>query len=125
LLQRFYDSDSGSVVIDGTNVNEYNLRWLRQHIGVVSQEPVLFNATIRENILLGRESSTDAEIHEAAKMANAHDFIMTLPEVCLFQFYFVRCIVRILLFRNMRHELVNEELLYQVDKSNELVKYKI
>lgn len=81
LLQRFYDVDSGSVRIDGNNINEYNLRWLRQHIGVVSQEPVLFNATIRENILLGQETSTDTEIREAAKMANAHDFIMNLPDV--------------------------------------------
>ncbi len=90
LLQRFYDLDSGSVFIDDTKLNEYNLRWLRQHIGIVSQEPVLFHATIRENILLGRESATDAEIHEAAKMANAHDFIMTLPEVRLFQIDFYR-----------------------------------
>jgi ABC-type multidrug transport system fused ATPase/permease subunit len=57
------------------------LKWLRQHIGVVSQEPILFQTTIRENILFGRETATDAEIQEAAKMANAHDFIMTLPDV--------------------------------------------
>jgi len=53
---------------------------LRQHIGVVSQEPALFHTTIRENILFGRPSATDEEIHRAAKMANAHDFIMTLPD---------------------------------------------
>ena len=53
---------------------------MRQHIGVVSQEPVLFHTTIRENILFGRPSATDEEIHRAAKMANAHDFIMTLPD---------------------------------------------
>jgi ATP-binding cassette subfamily B (MDR/TAP) protein 1 len=81
LLQRFYDSDSGSVMIDDKQVNEYNLSWLRQNIGVVSQEPVLFHVTIRENILLGRESATDAEVQEAAKMANGHEFIMTLPNV--------------------------------------------
>jgi len=81
LIQRFYDADQGSVIIDGQLVTEYNLRWLREHIGVVSQEPILFQATIRENILFGRESATDPEIHEAAKMANAHDFIMTLPDV--------------------------------------------
>ncbi len=57
------------------------MKWLRQHIGVVSQEPILFQTTIRENILFGRETATDAEIQEAAKMANAHDFIMTLPDV--------------------------------------------
>ena len=81
LLQRFYDPDSGSVFIDGHRVNEYNLRWLRQQIGIVNQEPILFQATIRENILLGCESATDEDVHEAAKMANAHDFIMHLPEV--------------------------------------------
>lgn len=80
LLQRFYDPDGGSVRIDGHEVAEYNLKWLREHIGVVSQEPILFQATIRENILFGRESATDVEIQEAAKMANAHDFIMTLPD---------------------------------------------
>ena len=81
LLQRFYDSDSGSVSIDGHQVTEYNLKWLRQHIGVVSQEPILFQATIRENILFGRDTATDVEVHQAAKMANAHDFIMALPDV--------------------------------------------
>ncbi|CAF4892140.1 unnamed protein product [Rotaria sp. Silwood1] len=80
LLQRFYDTDSGSVHIDGHQVTEYNLKWLRQHIGVVSQEPILFQATIRENILFGRDTATDEEVHTAAKMANAHDFIMTLPD---------------------------------------------
>ena len=80
LLQRFYEPQSGSIKIDGKSVCQYNLNWLRQHIGVVSQEPVLFQTTIRQNILFGRESATDEEIHRAAKMANAHDFIMTLPD---------------------------------------------
>ncbi|CAF2682116.1 unnamed protein product [Rotaria sp. Silwood2] len=80
LLQRFYDADSGSVFIDDHQVTEYNLKWLRQRIGVVSQEPILFQATIRENILFGRDTATDEEVHEAAKMANAHNFIMTLPD---------------------------------------------
>ncbi|CAF1395525.1 unnamed protein product [Adineta steineri] len=79
LLQRCYDINSGSISIDGKQINEYNMKWLRQRIGVVSQEPVLFHATIRENILLGHDSATDEEIYEAAKIANAHDFIMTLP----------------------------------------------
>ncbi len=81
MLQRFYDIQSGSVLIDGKQVNEYNLKWLRQHIGVVNQEPVLFHTTIRQNILFGRDLATDEEIHQAAKIANAHDFIMTLPDV--------------------------------------------
>ncbi|CAF3575971.1 unnamed protein product [Rotaria sordida] len=80
LLQRFYDADSGSVSVDGHQVTEYNLKWLRQHIGVVSQEPILFQATIRENILFGRDTATDVEVQQAAKMANAHDFIMALPD---------------------------------------------
>ncbi|CAF1371385.1 unnamed protein product, partial [Rotaria sordida] len=79
LLQRFYDTVDGSVEIDGIPVNQYNLRWLRQHIGVVSQEPVLFQTTIRENILFGRIDATQEQIEQAAKMANAHDFIMSLP----------------------------------------------
>lgn len=89
LLQRFYDPNSGSVSIDGKQVNEYNLKWLRQHIAVVSQEPVLFHTTIRENILLGCDSATDEEIFEAAKMANAHTFIMTLPDVSMILFCFI------------------------------------
>jgi ABC-type multidrug transport system fused ATPase/permease subunit len=81
LLQRFYDHQSGSIFIDEKPIKEYNLKWLRQRIGVVSQEPILFQTTIRENILFGYESATENEIHEAAKMANAHNFIMSLPDV--------------------------------------------
>ena len=81
MLQRFYDTQSGSILIDGKQVKEYNLKWLRQQIGVVSQEPVLFHTTIRQNILLGHASATEEEIYEAAKKANAHDFIMALPDV--------------------------------------------
>jgi len=89
LLQRFYEPQSGSVLIDGKKVNEYNLKWLRQNIGVVSQEPILFHTTIRQNILLGHDSATDEQIQEAAKMANAHDFIMTLPDVSKTQNLFI------------------------------------
>jgi ABC-type multidrug transport system fused ATPase/permease subunit len=81
LLQRFYNSQSGSILIDGKEMKEYNLKWLREHIGVVNQEPVLFHKTIRENILFGFDIATDEQIHQAAKMANAHDFIMALPNV--------------------------------------------
>ncbi|CAF1379240.1 unnamed protein product [Adineta ricciae] len=80
LLQRFWELNSGSITINNIPINEYNLKWLREHIGVVSQEPVLFHGTIRENILLGRQSATDEDIRQAAKMANAHSFIMTLPD---------------------------------------------
>ena len=80
LLQRFYDPISGSVEIDGYRIDEYNLGWLRQHIGVVSQEPVLFQTTIGENIRFGQIDATQQQIEDAARMANAHDFIMALPQ---------------------------------------------
>ena len=62
------------------NIKELNLKWLRSHIGVVSQEPVLFDTTIAENIRYGKEDATMQEIKEAAKNANAHDFISSLPD---------------------------------------------
>ena len=79
LVQRFYDPLEGEVLVDGVNVKEYNVRWLRNRIGVVQQEPVLFDTTIRENIALGDQESSsvsDDSIIAAAKDANAHDFIM-------------------------------------------------
>ena len=80
LIQRFYDPDVGTVLLDGKDIRNLNLRWLRRNIGVVSQEPVLFATTIAENIRYGREGVTEEEIVAAAKAANAHDFIMTLPD---------------------------------------------
>ncbi|CAF4804378.1 unnamed protein product, partial [Rotaria sp. Silwood1] len=80
LLQRFYDPIDGSVEIDDMPVSQYNLGWLRGHIGVVSQEPILFQTTIKENILFGKMNATQDEVEQAAKMANAHDFIMELPD---------------------------------------------
>ena len=68
------------ITIDGHDIQTLNLRWLRSNIGVVSQEPVLFNTTIAENIRYGKESATMAEIEAAAKNANAHNFIKQLPE---------------------------------------------
>ena len=68
------------ITIDGREIRNLNLRWLRNHIGVVSQEPVLFNTTIAENIRYGREDATLEDIIEAAKNANAHNFISQLPE---------------------------------------------
>lgn len=58
------------------------MTWLRENIGVVSQEPTLFNCSIRQNIEFGHEGVSDAEIEEAAKKANAHQFISSLPKVC-------------------------------------------
>ncbi|XP_067948635.1 ATP-dependent translocase ABCB1-like [Watersipora subatra] len=82
LLERFYDSVSGQVAIDGDDVKGLNIQWLRHQLGMVSQEPTLFDMTIRENIAYGdnrREVAID-EIIEAARKANAHGFITSLPQ---------------------------------------------
>ena len=79
LLPRFYDVTAGSLTIDGIDVRDVTFSSLRQQIGLVPQETMLFNATIRENILYGRLDATDEEIVAAAKAANAHNFIMDLP----------------------------------------------
>ncbi|XP_041649046.1 ATP-binding cassette, sub-family B (MDR/TAP), member 4 [Cheilinus undulatus] len=80
LLQRFYDPQEGSVLIDGHDIRSLNIRFLREMIGVVSQEPILFATTIAENIRYGRLDVTQEEIEQAAKEANAYDFIMNLPD---------------------------------------------
>lgn len=67
--------------IGGHDIQSLNVKWLRSHIGVVSQEPVLFATTIAENIAYGREGATMAEIEEVAKKANAHNFISQFPQV--------------------------------------------
>jgi len=79
MLQRFYDPFEGSVRIDGNDIKDLNLGWLREKLGVVGQEPVLFGSTIGKNIRLGREGVTQEEVEQAARQANAHDFIMRLP----------------------------------------------
>lgn len=73
---------TGEVLLDGHDIKTLNLRWLRQQIGLVSQEPALFATTIRENLLLGRAdgTATQAELEEAARVANAHSFIVKLPD---------------------------------------------
>uniref|UniRef100_H2ZR94 Bile salt export pump n=1 Tax=Ciona savignyi TaxID=51511 RepID=H2ZR94_CIOSA len=79
LIQRFYDPQNGVVELDGVDIRTLNVRWLREHIGVVSQEPILFDTTIAENIRYGRDDVTDEAIKEATKQSNAYDFIMRLP----------------------------------------------
>ncbi|XP_068902276.1 multidrug resistance protein 2-like [Tenebrio molitor] len=79
LIQRFYDAVSGSVTIDDNNITKLNLTWLRNKIGVVGQEPALFAATIADNIKYGNLSATQDDIEKAAKKANAHNFIKSLP----------------------------------------------
>lgn len=80
LIQRYYDPDSGSVKLDDQDIRGLNVKWLRENVGVVSQEPILFGTTIAENIRYGRMDVTEEQIHQAGKEANAHDFIMELPE---------------------------------------------
>lgn len=75
LIERFYDPVKGTVLIDDHDIRSYNLRELRSHIALVSQEPALFAGTIHENIVYGRDDATEAEIREAAIQANAHEFI--------------------------------------------------
>ena len=76
LLERFYDPQQGVVTLDGYDIKTLNVRWLRQQLGLVSQEPVLFQGTVAENISYGKQgSATQTEIEEAARMANAHGFI--------------------------------------------------
>lgn len=78
LLPRFYDVQEGAVRVDGVDVKELSMFDLRQHIGIVSQESILFNTTVRENIAFGMPDASDEDIIQAAKIANAHDFISDL-----------------------------------------------
>jgi ABC-type multidrug transport system fused ATPase/permease subunit len=80
LLERFYDPASGQVMVDGVDVRDLNLRWLREQIGLVGQEPILFATTILENIRYGKPDATLAEVEAAAREANAHAFVSELPE---------------------------------------------
>ncbi|MGF2941276.1 ABC transporter ATP-binding protein [Enterococcus xiangfangensis] len=80
LLNRFYDVNSGSVSFDGQDIREVDLDSLRQHVGIVLQESVLFSGTIKENIAFGKPDASDEEIIAAAKQANIHDFIISLDE---------------------------------------------
>ncbi|KAJ0743387.1 putative ABC-type xenobiotic transporter [Helianthus annuus] len=81
LLQRFYNPDSGSITLDGTELHKFQLKWLRLQMGLVSQEPVLFNDTIRANIAYGKDGeATESEIIAASELANAHKFISGLHQ---------------------------------------------
>lgn len=75
LIERFYDPMKQAVFINRQDIKSYNLRILRSHIALVSQEPTLFAGTIRENIACGKEDSRESEIQKAAVVANAHEFI--------------------------------------------------
>ncbi|KAG9407947.1 ABC transporter B member 10 [Aphanomyces cochlioides] len=80
LLERFYQPTSGAIYLDGRDISTLQLKWLRSQIGLVSQEPVLFATTIFQNIAAGGENISRDQVIAAAKLANAHDFIMGLPD---------------------------------------------
>ncbi|MDX5437145.1 MAG: ABC transporter ATP-binding protein/permease, partial [Pontibacter sp.] len=80
LLMRYYDVTGGGITVDGKDIREMDLTTLRANIGIVPQEVLLFGGTIRENIAYGRPEATEAEIIDAARKANAYDFIMSFPE---------------------------------------------
>jgi ATP-binding cassette subfamily B protein len=80
LIARFYDVDHGSIAIDGVDLHKINLRDLRQQIGIVLQEPVLFSGTIADNIGYGKPGAKFEEIMEASRLANAHNFIVAKPD---------------------------------------------
>lgn len=80
LIPRFHDVTEGELLIDGVNIKEFELQSVREQISIVTQEPILFNNTIASNILLGKQDATDEEVTEAARVANAHDFIINKEE---------------------------------------------
>lgn len=80
LITRFYEPTSGTITVDGIDIEDVTLKSLREHIGVVAQDVYLFMGTVKENIAYGKPGASDEEIIEAAKNANAHDFIMSLPK---------------------------------------------
>ncbi|RZC33305.1 ATP-binding cassette sub-family B member 8, mitochondrial, partial [Asbolus verrucosus] len=80
LIERFYDVNCGEITLDGHDIKTLDPSWLRQRaLGLISQEPILFGTSVMENIRYGRPESTDEEVKEAAKLANAHDFICSFP----------------------------------------------
>ena len=79
LLPRFYEPTAGRILVDGVDVSKYGLRSLRDRIAIVLQDAVLFGGTVADNLRYGRLDATDAELQDAARTANAHDFIMRLP----------------------------------------------
>ena len=81
LLQRLYDPEAGEVLIDGVNLKKLSIRWMREKIGLVSQEPVLFAGTIKENIFYGKKDATNEEIRAAIVSTNSARFINKLPRV--------------------------------------------
>ncbi|XP_004295414.1 PREDICTED: ABC transporter B family member 9 [Fragaria vesca subsp. vesca] len=81
LIERFYDPDTGRILLDGVEIHKFKINWLRQQIGLVGQEPILFNESIRTNIAYGKQgNATEEEIIAATTASNAHNFISSLPQ---------------------------------------------
>jgi len=80
LVPRFYDASEGRVLVDGVDVRDVTRRSLRREVGVISQDPFLFSATVRENIAFGASNATDEQVVEAARAAQAHEFVEALPD---------------------------------------------
>jgi ATP-binding cassette subfamily B (MDR/TAP) protein 1 len=81
LLTRLYEAEAGMVTIDGQDVTTLNINWLRNNVGIVQQEPILFNATVEENVRIGNPEMSQEEVIRVCRMANAHDFIRKLAHV--------------------------------------------
>ena len=80
LMMRFYDPEQGRILLDGIDLRELDIYWLREQIGYVGQQPVLFATTLRENLLFGKENATQQEIDEALRKAEAYDFVYGLKD---------------------------------------------
>lgn len=128
LLERFYDPDAGEVLIDGINIKKFKLKWLREKMGLVSQEPILFATTLKENIAYGKENATDMEIRTALEIANAVNFIDELPKVQTLLFllwsntfnqFCKNNFGNFVLSRGLIPWLVSMECSYQVNKNKE------
>lgn len=81
MIERFYDPQAGEVLIDDINLREFQLKWIRQKVELVSQEPVLFTSSIKDNIAYGMDEATTEEIRAATELANAAKFIDKPPQV--------------------------------------------
>lgn len=116
LLQRFYNLDSGSITLDGIELQKLQLKWFRQQMGLVSQEPMLFNDTLRANIAYGKEgNATEAEIIAAAKLANAHNFISSLQQVdCYYYFTHFILLLNKLNTKKLQYLLLRTEKVWSV-----------
>ncbi len=103
LIERFYEPVYGEILIGTININHIDVSWLRQQISLVSQEPVLFNMSIKDNIRYGALSRnvTDEKVIEAAKIAKIHDFVISLPKVSYLMLYILTSNI-FLIIRDMR-----------------------